>query len=203
MGEDKYTGKVLKFKDIHELNSSTNDEVARLILEYGTDHPAFNAARIDELEAENAKLFLENEYANIELDRLNAIVASLPTVPKIVPVKCKNAYCCDGEIWENGKPIAECYDCHGSGRVPVLCGKHDAAIPSTVRTCDCYPHGYATERVVVVPGMEVWYRFNNKKLAMGTVFGIEAATIWIADGLGVGVNRCYADEATAKLLGGE
>lgn len=144
-----------------------------------------------------------------------ALRASLPTVPKLLMEECGT---CKGEMYvmvmtENGGEGDQCPTCHGDGEVPVKCWNpfcdngvehfHCATAPAPDKPCGaCDGHGYATEQVVVMPGMEVWMGSTNGPVKE-EVWAVQKGNIIEAPrGLHINQGFCYATKATAKILGG-
>lgn len=130
-----------------------------------------NLKRIAELEARDKKLCDEISDKAKELTDCEIILAKLPHVVKVVTDTCEM---CWGHTETDiaGNIIRACPACNGSGRVGVKCeacrGDGEFGLKRGNAKCpepSCR-HGYQTERVLKLPGDEVWCVNDGQSIKM-------------------------------------
>jgi len=140
----------------------------------------------------------ELNKAKEHITHLESIVAKLPTVTRVVTEECGE---CGGSGWTTHFPVRDseaCEDCHGSGKVPVKAFCFDGGCDDGKLCGHIGRRGYATKKVLVAPGDEVWSTemFKVKAVAEGELLEWETRGYRWHE-----LSDCYADELTAKLLG--
>lgn len=165
---------------------------------------------INECIASAAGWDMRGEQFTDWIKRAGKVMKDLPTVPKVVMEECGE---CKGKgrVYPTPKDVFICGQCHGRGKVAVKCDACPAGPLHGVPCAICHGHGLQTERVVKLEGDSVWlWQDRNRghgdkphmKLYERTIncagkdfFNIKPYADIVKP------EDCYADEATAKLIG--
>lgn len=162
-------------------------------------------------------LFMNNRIAELEtwnknleqsVDFLTTKLKHYPTVPKVVMEPCPGDgpfRCVDGKIRKFLGTETKCPNCKGEGKVPVAC---EHCIGDTCSRC--LGHGLKTEQVTVYPMMEVCTHDAGMAICIGfhkhpgskdwqlyLIFKDSTTSYQIS------APNCFANKATAKLIGGQ